>query len=97
METNYKKQVMTYLTKTAGHTFQKKDESYFKVSIDGETVKVLEGNKLIKLDIDQYVKWYGENARNVVSHRLFLNKEMKSVKQTKYVKDEISEILKNIK
>jgi hypothetical protein len=97
METNYKKQVINYLTKTSAHTFQKKDESYLKIFIDGETVKVLEGNKLTVLDVDQYVKWYLENAKNVVTHRLFLNKEMRSVKQTKYVRSKINEILQSTK
>ena len=97
MEKNYKQEVMNYLTKTTSHVFQKKDGTYLKVIIDNETVKVLEGTKVTTLDVDWYVKNYKENAKNVITHRLFLNKEVRSVKQTKYIKDEISEILKNTK
>ncbi len=76
--------------------------TYFKVFIDGDKVKYLDYSdgykkyKVSELDVDYYIKTYKGNALNVISHILFLNKNMKSIRQTKYVKSQIDEILKNL-
>lgn len=100
---NHKNQVMDYLTKTSKHTFTKTDLSdptkftYFKVFINDSVITVLENNKIRTIDVDWYVRYYKENAKNVITHSLFLNKKMKSVKTTKFVKSQIEDILQNIK
>jgi hypothetical protein len=53
--------------------------------------------KLTKIDIDSYIKYYGNNAKCVLSQNLFLYKKMKSVKSNKYHLGEIKNILENIK
>ena len=98
-----KQQVIDYLTKTSKHTFVKQNKnteelSYFKVIKDDEAFKVLEDGKVKSLEtgffsIDNYVKIYGENAKNVFKNQLFLNKKMKSVKNNKFVKSEIDLII----
>lgn len=76
--------------------------TYFKVIKKGDNFYTFEGNKdahtMRKIDIDYYIKYYGNNAKCVLKHSLFLNKNMKSIKSTKFVKEQISEILdKNTK
>lgn len=71
--------------------------TYFKViKIEDEFFK-LENNKLTKIDIDYYIKYYGNNAKCVLSQSLFLDKKMKSVKSNKYHLGEIKNILESIK
>lgn len=101
---NFKKEVISYLTKTANHTFQKDVngvKSYFKVFVTEEgKVKYMECStsgqyRIYNIDIDYYVKVYQGNAKCVISNILFLNKKMKAIKQNKYVTAEIEEIIKN--
>jgi len=79
------------------------DFSYFKVFIDGDKVKLLskpsstKSYQITTIDIDYYIKVWSANAKNVLSNSLFEGKKMKSVKQNKYVKSEIAEILESIK
>lgn len=78
------------------------DTTYFKVFVDGDKVSYLEYSDVYKkyqlktIDVDYFVNKYKGNALCVISNILFLNKKMKSVKQTKYVKSQIDEILKSI-
>jgi hypothetical protein len=70
--------------------------TYFKViKIEDEFFK-LENDKLTKIDIDNYIRYYGNNAKCVLSHNLFLDKKMKSVKSNKYHLGEIKNILDKI-
>ena len=75
--------------------------TYFKVIKVGEDFFHLEKNssnyKLSKIDIDNYVKYWGNNAKCVLSNSLFLDKKMKSVKSNKYHLEQIKEILESIK
>jgi hypothetical protein len=104
-----KQEIVNYLTKTSQHTFvkpkatynwtQRENEydynefTYFKViKIEDEFFK-LENDKLTKIDIDNYIRYYGNNAKCVLSHNLFLDKKMKSVKSNKYHLGEIKNIL----
>jgi predicted acetyltransferase len=84
-----KTEIVNYLTKTSNHTFVKPDGSYFKVfkKEDG-TFQVFENKTLnLPIDIDQYIRWYGENAKNVIKHRLFLDKKMVGVKNIKTLQE----------
>jgi len=60
----------------------KKDDNYYK----------LENNIIKLIDIDFYVKYYGNNSKNVIKHLLFLNKGMKSIKNTKFIKNKLEEL-----
>jgi hypothetical protein len=95
-----KQQIFNYLNKTSQHTFMKPDSNgftYFKViKIEDEFFKLENGN-LTKINIDNYIKYYSNDAKCVISHNLFLNKKMKSVKSNKYHLGEIEDILKGIK
>ena len=110
MEKNIKTEIVSYLTKTAKHTFIKPkskwvnkdgkfqleydytDFTYFKVFVDGENFTYLENGKINKLDIDYYIKYWENNAKDVLSKSLFLDKKMKSVKQTKYVNLDVDQL-----
>ena len=78
------------------------DFTYFKVIKNGEDFFYLEKNgtfnyKLNKIDIDNYIKYWGNNAKCVISNSLFLDKKMKSVKNNKYHLEELKNILEGIK
>ena len=78
------------------------DFTYFKVIKNGEDFFYLEKNgtsnyKLNKIDIDNYIKYWGNNAKCVISNSLFLDKKMKSVKNNKYHLEELKNILESIK
>lgn len=111
MEKNIKQEIISYLTKTSGHTFIKPkskwiskngqigveydytDFTYFKVFKNGDEFTYLENGKVNKIDIDYYIKYWGNNAKNVLSNSLFQMKMMKSVKQNKWVKEEIEKLI----
>lgn len=104
---------MNYLNKTAVHTFIKPkstfnwkeskyeydydDFTYFKLIKIENDFYILENNKLSKLDVDHYFKYYGKNAKCVIKHRLFLDKKVKSVKNTKFTREQIEQILESLK
>ena len=87
-----KTDIVNYLTKTSNHTFVKPDGSYFKIfKREDGTFQLFENKTLnLPINIDQYISWYGENAKNVIKHRLFLNKEMNSVKNIKSLEEIMS-------
>ena len=69
--------------------------TYFKVFNDGEKWFYIEDDKIKNLDIEHYLKYYGSNAKCVISNSLFLNKKMQSVRNNKFVQSKIEEVLKN--
>ena len=79
------------------YEYDYEDFTYFKViKVEDEFFK-LENDKLTKIEIAHYIKYYGNNAKCVLSNNLFLDKKMKSVKSNKYHLGEIKNILENIK
>jgi len=60
---------------------------------DGEIWAILENDKTTSLDINYYIKYYGNNAKDVISKVLFQNKKMKSIKSNKKVKTELKSLL----
>jgi len=70
----------------------KKEDEFFQLEKSGSS-----NYKLSKIDIDTYIKYYGNNAKCVLSNNLFLDKKMKSVKSNKYHLEEIKNILESIK
>ena len=111
MEKNIKQEIISYLTKTSGHTFIKPkskwiskngqinveydytDFTYFKVFKNEDEFTYLENGKVNKIDIDYHIKYWGNNAKTVLSNSLFQMKMMKSVKQNKWVKEEIEKLI----
>lgn len=80
--------------------------TYFKViKVEDEFFKLENSNgqntpttyKLTKIDINNYISYYGNNAKCVLSQNLFLDKKMKSVKSNKYHLEEIRNIVESIK
>ena len=76
--------------------------TYFKVLVkDGEFFHLEKngvGNyRMSKIDIDYYIKYYGNNTKCVISNNLFLGKKMKSVKSNKYHLGEIDKITESLK
>lgn len=67
--------------------------TYFKIIKKDDNFFILEDNKLRKIDIDYYLNYYQGNAKCVLKHSLFLDKGMKSIRNNKYVKAQIEEIL----
>lgn len=73
------------------------DFTYFKLIKIENDFYILENNKLSKLDVEHYFKYYGKNAKCVIKHRLFLDKKMKSIKYNKFVQEQIDQILESLK
>ena len=80
--------------------------SYFKVVKIGEDFYYLENSngqntpttyRLKKIEIDNFINYWGNNTKCVISNQLFLDKKMKSVKSNKYHLEQIKEILEKIK
>ena len=69
--------------------------TYFKVFSQDDKWFYIEDDKIKNLDIDHYLKYYGGNAKCVISHILFLNKNMKSVRNNKFVQSKIDDVLKS--
>jgi len=106
MEKNHKQEVMNYLAKTAQHTFEHASingqKTYFKVFLDGEKAKYLEYSyyrqkyELKEIDIERHVSQKG-NGKFLLGNMLFSSLNVKAIRQTKFVKQEIQEIINNIK
>jgi hypothetical protein len=117
-----KQEIVSYLTKTADHTFIKPKATfkwgdsktpgyyeydydnftYFKIMIENGEFYSLEnsgalGYKVSKIDIDNYIKYWGNNSKGVLSNSLFLDKKMKSVKSNRYHLGEIEKIKESVK
>lgn len=78
------------------------DFTYFKIVMKGDEFFYLEKNersdyKMYQINIDNSINYYGNNSKCVISHTLFLNKKMKSVKGNKYHLGEIDKIIEGIK
>ena len=76
--------------------------TYFKVLVKDGEFFYLEKNgvgdyRMSKIDIDYFIKYYGNNSKCVISNNLFLGKKMKSVKSNKYHLDEIDKIIESLK
>ena len=76
--------------------------TYFKIMIENGEFYSLEnsgalGYKVSKIDIDNYIKYWGNNSKCVLSNSLFLYKKMKSVKSNRYHLGEIEKIKESVK
>jgi hypothetical protein len=68
----------------------KKEDGYY--TFNSSFIK----DKIRKFDVDNYIKIYGSNAKCVIKHTLFMDKKMKSIKNTKKVKLQIEELIKPV-
>jgi len=82
-------------TKPGYYEYDYENSTYFKVFNEGEKWVYIEDGKIKNLDIDHYIKYYGNSAKCVISHKLFLDKKMKSIRNNKFVQSSIDEIVKN--
>ena len=90
------KEVINYLDKTTNHLFVKPKSSYdwntstytydyengtyFKLFKKEDGYYLIEDEKVKKIDIEHYIKYFGTNSKCVISHILFLNKKHKMYK-----------------
>jgi hypothetical protein len=88
---------VTYNWTQRENEYDYNDFTYFKViKIEDDFFKLCGNQKsynLTKIDIDNYIRYYGNNAKCVLSHNLFLDKKMKSVKSNKYHLGEINKLI----
>lgn len=92
--------VVNYLTKTAGHTFEYPNGEIFKVLKVEDSFYVVDEKaytKVRKINIDTNVGYYEDNTKNVMKQSLFLNKNLKSVKTNRYTKDKVDSIFNSVK
>ena len=64
------------------------------ISLDGTVGCMVNGAGLAMGTMDT-IKYYGGNAKCVISHKLFINNKMKSIRNNKFVQSKIEEVLKN--
>lgn len=80
----------TWSTKEEKYIYDYKSYKLFKVVKIGDDFYTIIKNPILiidvkeKIDIDYYIKYYNNNAKNVIKHQLFLDKGMKSVKRKKF-------------
>ena len=67
--------------------------TYFKIIMDGDTLNVLENNKVRKVDIDWYINYYKNNSKCVIKNMLFLGKKMRAIKNNRYITEQVDNIL----
>lgn len=79
------------------YEYDYEDFTYFKVIQKEGDFYCLEGGRLSKIDIDSKIKYWGNNAKCVLSHSLFIDKKMKSVRSNKYHLGEIGKIVESIR
>ncbi len=87
MKTNeqIKKELVSYLTKTSKHVFYNEEsKTLFQVTEEGGVFYEQKngGLKSTVTNLDSAVTYYGANAKNVIKHRLFLDKGYKSIKRS---------------
>jgi len=98
--------IIKYIEETSKHIFEHKvlyrdqvNVSYFnvKLSDDKENIFVLYRNKITVININKEITYYGQNAKNVIKHKLFLvttycTEPMHAIKHTKQNIEEIDQI-----
>lgn len=87
-----RQEVIDYLTKTSKHTFTYENSKLFKVVSDNDKFYILDEESLYnmkEINFDSIISYYGPNSKNVIKHSLFLNKNLKSVKNSKFIKENI--------
>lgn len=67
------------------YIYNYEDYKLFKViKINEDFYTVTSNGEKTKIDIGYHIKYYNNNAKNVIKHQLFLNKKMKSIKRKKF-------------
>ncbi len=108
-ETN-KTKIEDYLQKTSLHTFKIKGDDYLKVVpiITKDNiktyiiVKILPHSNVPNIDvssIESIIKYYDDNAKNVIKNNIFLNKKSQSIKKRRDINsvcEKIQDIAKNM-
>lgn len=99
-----KQEVVNYLTKSTNHLFEI-DGLEHKVLLHKNFYIRITGENVIVSDIDNMIKMYGSNTKNVIKHELFLNtrysypdfKEIKTIPYYKLAREKYGKILESIK
>lgn len=94
MKTNeqIKQDIVKYLTKASLHTFAYEDNNLFKVIKVEDNFFILDQGSIIKIkliDIDKHISYYASNSKQSMKHILFRSKKLKSIKNNKYVRENI--------
>ena len=96
----FENQVFEYLKKVSKHLYQDDNNRWMKIIIEDEKVKILKykGYKyqLVEVNWKDTAKWSKGNAKCMMSLKLFLNQKYYSVRQNKWRKSEIENIMENI-
>lgn len=92
-----KLEVVSYLNKTSNHLFTRENGDLYKVIVEGDNFIVMDGDKVTVYSINDYIGWYGiNNVKCAIKHRLFLNKNLKCIKNFKSMKGKVSKIKESI-
>jgi len=91
-----KSEVVSYLNKTSKHLFVKENGEFYNVIVEGDNFILINGDKVTVYNVNDYVTWYGVNAKNAIKHILFLNRKLKSIKNFKVMKDKVSSIKESL-
>jgi hypothetical protein len=89
-----KQEIVNYLTKTSYHLFSYNGGIFKVLKVDDKFYIIDTGssiNKVKQIDIDRFLL-SGTNAKCILKHTLFLNKEMISIKNTKDMRNYINSI-----
>lgn len=87
-----KSEVVNYLDNTSKHLFVNEKGEFYKVIVEGNIFIVIDGERVSTSNIDEQISWHGSNTKCVIKHSLFLNKNLKSNKSFKAIKEKYSKI-----
>jgi hypothetical protein len=90
----HKQALMSYLEATSKHAFVNPNGTFFAVREKEGKYYEVDGTRVTELTPELMVGYYKENSKCVMAHRLFLNRERKSIKQGKVVKEWLEAALK---
>ena len=93
-----KSEVVNYIEKTSKHLFVKENGDFQKAIIINNNIiifsikKDLSDGKFDIYQLDDQIKYYTNNTKCVLKHRIFLNKKLKSIRNFKTINDKLSKI-----
>lgn len=91
-----KTDVVNYLNKTSKHLFVDDKGNLFKVIFDENLGRyiTIQGDRVdvSYITIDEKIAYYGSNTKCIIKHDLFLNKNLKSVKNFKVMRQTVKQI-----
>jgi hypothetical protein len=83
----HKRDLVSYLEATSQHSFVNPNGTFFAVREKDGRYYQIDGTRVTELSPETLFGYYKENSKCVMAHRLFLNRERKSIKHCKAIRE----------